>query len=294
MKLQLSLVAIAAALLHSAVGDARSAVQHHRAQQVKRHHAKHHAKHNAKHHAKHHAKTHDTSTYASMQHSLDKMIEGNTAAEARLSDAISQLQEALNATTTVNASAPVSATLRGAKTEAAKTLKGNLSVTLKAQQDKLSELFNHLKGNIAGFNKRESDQKTDAGAFAERLKKRIAEDKKKLQSPSLSDFDREMLVNRTRTEEHELKFWSTGRSLQHDMFHSNLKLTHGLMSRVKTIMEAYKQVLKTGKLDSKLSEVLHQTSATLPKALLQTQRVTKDVRKIEKHLKISAKLLHRA
>jgi len=100
-----------------------------------------------------------------------------------------------------------------------------------------------------------------------------------------------MLVNRTRTEEHELKFWTRGRELQHDMFHSNLKLTHGLMSRVKSVMEAYKQVLATGKLDPKLSKALHETSASLPKALIQKeQRVNKDVQKIQKHLHIATEL----
>jgi len=198
------------------------------------------------------------------------------------------LAEAANATTPANVSAPA---LRGAK----KALPGNLSSTLSTQKLKLGDLFSHLKANIANFNKREAEQKKDTQAYADRLRKRLEQDKKKLANPNLSDFDHEMLVNRTRTEEHELKFWTRGRELQHDMFHSNLKLTHGLMARVKTVMDAYKQVLATGKLDPKLTKVLHETSASLPKALLQKeQRVKRDVNKLNKHLKISAKLLKKA
>jgi len=285
MQLHLHLAALAAALLHSA-----SAVDHHRAAHHSKHHVKRQAlKHHLEHHAgqthKHHVEHKHTATYASVQHSLDRMVERNTAAEAQLGEASRQLDVALS-------HGGPNATLRGAK-----KLPANVSSTLKLQQGKLGDLFSHLKSNIAEFNKREADQKKDSSVFAERLKKRLVEDKRRLNDPNstLSDFDHEMLVNRTRTEEHELKFWTTGRSLQHDMFHSNLKLTHGLMSRVKTIMDAYKQVMTTGKLDPKLTQVLHETSAKLPKALLQKdERVKKDERKIVKHLKISAKLLHRA
>jgi hypothetical protein len=230
-----------------------------------------------------------------MKHELDGMVAHTSAAEAELSDTCRRLEEALldvalqqniNVTAPVNATAPA---LRGTA-----KLPGNLSSTLKVQQGKLTELFKHLKSNIAQFNKRESDGKKDGQVQADNLKKRLEADKKKLENPDLSAFDREMLVNRTRTEEHELKFWTRGRELQHDMFHSNLKLTHGLMSRVKTVMEAYEQVLKTGKLDAKLTNVLHATSSSLPKALLQKEaKVNHDVRKIEKHLKIDARLLQK-
>lgn len=301
------LCAIAAALLTSA-----SAVDHHRASHHAKHlHAKHHEKrqshkhhaaatHHAKHHEKHHAEHHaavSVKTYASVKHSLDRMVERNTAAEAELGDASRKLQETI-LDVALSQGSP-NASLRGTSKPAgnASAVKNHQTAALKLQQGKLGDLFNHLKSNIAEFNKREADQKKDSSVFAERLKKRLAEDKKRLNDPNstMSDFDHKMLVNRTRTEEHELKFWTTGRSLQHDMFHSNLKLTHGLMGRVKTILDAYKQVAATGKLDPKLSEVLKETAAKLPKALLQKdERVKKDVKKIEKHLEISAKLLHRA
>jgi len=248
-----------------------------------------HTHHARRHHARrHHAKLHHTATYASMQHSLDEMLGSNTLGETELVGASRQLEEALlDVALAPNATTP---TLRGTS-----KLPGKVASTLKVEQDHLSELFSHLKSNIGDFNKRESENKKDSAKYADRLRARLKIDKKKLANPNLSEFDHEMLVNRTRTEEHELKFWTAGRSLQHDMFHSNLKLTHGLMSRVKTVMDAYKQVMATGKLDTKLTKVLHETAKTLPKALIQkSQRVKRDVNKLRKHLKISAKLLHRA
>lgn len=249
---------------------------------------RHHARQHQQHHSKRRSSFHHTASFAQMQHALDDMVEHTSAAEAELTDTCRRLEEAL---LDVALQQNVNATpaMRGAS-----KLPGNLSSTLKVQQGKLTELFKHLKTNIAQFNKREADEKKDSQGYADNLKKRLAADKKKLENSDLSAFDREMLVNRTRTEEHELKFWTRGRELQHDMFHSNLKLTHGLMSRVKTVMEAYEQVLKTGKLDAKLTKVLHATSSSLPKALIQKEaRVNRDVRKIEKHLKIGARLFRK-
>merc|ERR1719324_11726 len=168
-------------------------------------------------------------------------------------------------------------------------LSSNVTTNLKSQQVKLDELFKHLKLNIANFNKREAEQKQDGQEYAKRLQERLDKDRKRLQDTSLSAFDHEMLVNRTRMEEKELKFWTRGRELQHDMFHSNLKLTHGLMSRVKSVMEAYKQMLTTGKVDSKLTKALHES---LPKSFIQRKEtLRKDVRRLGKHLKLSAMLL---
>jgi len=202
-----------------------------------------------------------------MQHSLNSMVKHTTEAESEVEISCRRLEEALLDATLAPSANATTPTLRGNS-----KLPGNLSSTLKLQQGKLGDLFSHLKENIANFNKRESEQKKDAAVYAERLKKRLEQDKKRLEDPKLSDFDREMLVNRTRTEEHEMKFWTRGRELQHDMFHSNLKLTHGLMSRVKTVMDAYKQVMATGKLDAGLTKVLHDTAASMPKALIQKEK----------------------
>jgi len=212
-----------------------------------------------------------------------QMVKVAETATARVMLAARSLEAALNQT--ANAT---DAKLRGAKG----VLPSNVSAKLKTQQVNLGNLLKHLKSNIAEFNKRESDEKKDAQAYAEKLKKRLDEDHRRLKEDKLSDFDRALLVNRTRTEESELKFWTRGRELQHDMFHSNLKLTHGLMSRVKSVMEAYKQVLAHGKVDAKLLKTLHETSSSMPKAFIQSEhRLERAVSKMDKHLKVTASLL---
>jgi len=171
-------------------------------------------------------------------------------------------------------------------------LSKNLTVALHTQEGKLQDLFKHLKLNIASFNKRESEAKHSSQKMVEKLQKRLEEDRARLKEKGISAFEHEMLVNRTRTEEHEMKYWSRGRELQHNMFHSNLKLTHGLMSRVKMVMDAYKDVLAKGALDPKVAQALHSTSMLLPKALLQKQlTLKKQVRRYGNHVLKATQLL---
>lgn len=167
-------------------------------------------------------------------------------------------------------------------------LSNNLKESLHKQEGKLQDLFKHLKVNIASFNKRESDSRHSSQKMVEKLKKRLAEDQARLKEKNITAFEHEMLTNRTRTEEHEIKYWSRGRELQHNMFHSNLKLTHGLMSRVKMVMDAYQDVLAKGALDPKVAQALHSTSMMLPKAFLQKQQ------KLERKLQKYGKHVHKA
>lgn len=154
-----------------------------------------------------------------------------------------------------------------ASSNGSKVLTHNSSMNLKKEQDALKKLFAHLKSNIATINKNEDSNKAHVKEVIERLQKRYQQDKDKLNSTNLSAFEHERLVNRTRSEEAELKYWSRSRELQHGMFHANLKMSHGLMSRVKQVMEAYKDVLTKGKLDPKAAQALKSVASSLPKAL---------------------------
>jgi len=254
-------------------------------------HKKHHARHGKQ---SHHREKRHVASLSQMQHESKMLLAGTEAAAEELSDASHRLADMLldvmsNATT----SNATPSALRGASkssNHSSTMFSANVSTNLKTQQHKLDDLFKHLKLNIANFNKREADSKQDGQEYAKKLQERLEKDHKRLQDASLSAFDHEMLVNRTRMEERELKFWTRGRELQHDMFHSNLKLTHGLMSRVKTVMDAYKQMLTNGKVDPKLTKALHES---LPKSFIQREnKLKKDVRRLGKHLKISAMLLH--
>mmetsp|Transcript_40996 Transcript_40996/g.91969 ORF Transcript_40996/g.91969 Transcript_40996/m.91969 type:complete len:213 (+) Transcript_40996:73-711(+) len=144
-------------------------------------------------------------------------------------------------------------------------LSANSTAKLKQQQDSLESLLTHLKSNIAGFNKHEIEAKETNERKVKELEERLAEDKATLQQKNVSAFDHELLTNRTRTEEQELAYWKQGREISHNMFHSNLKVTHGLMSKVRSIMDAYKSVLTTGRLDAKTQDALQSASASLKK-----------------------------
>jgi len=146
------------------------------------------------------------------------------------------------------------------------TAKKSINTTkLKQESDALSNLFAHLKSNIANSNKAQKDSKKTYASEAADVQRRLDRDRKKLQQKNLSKFDQGFITNRTLAEERELNYWNRQRDLNHGMFHNTLKMTHGLMSRVKTVMEAYKDVMKNGRLDPKLAEQLHVVSAAIPK-----------------------------
>lgn len=154
------------------------------------------------------------------------------------------------------------------KTHAANpTVKMSINTTkLKQESDALGKLFAHLKANIANSNKAQAVSKKDYAHEADIVQQRLDRDRKRLQQKNLSEFERPFLVNRTREEERELKYWTRQRDLNHGMFHNTLKMTHGLMSRVKTVMEAYQDVMKNGRIDPKLAEKLHAVSAVVHSA----------------------------
>jgi len=281
MRWLLASAVVALALLAEPSCAASHSLHHRTLHHAKRHRA-HHSLHQSRQHVrKHHSRHHAVDSLSSIEKEDQQLLNVAHAVTVHLTHAARELVATLNGTKVADGA------LRGAK-----ALPGNVSTKLKAQQLKLGDLLKHLKSNIAEFNKRESDQKKDSQVYAEKLKKRLEEDHRRLKDPNLSAFDHALLVNRTRTEESELKFWTRGRELQHDMFHSNLKLTHGLMSRVKTVIEAYKQVLTHGKLDSKLEKVLHETSSSMPKAFIQQEhKLEHAVSKMDKHLKVTASLL---
>lgn len=154
-------------------------------------------------------------------------------------------------------------------------LSANVTKALVEQRDSLKSLFTHLKANIAKFNKEQANSKADHDKVMKQLEKRFEQDSEKLKNPKLSAFEHERLTNLTRAEDGEIKYWRKGRQLQQTMFHANLKITHGLMSRSKAVMDAYEQALTTGHLDKKSTEQLKGALASLPKAFIVVKRVLK-------------------
>lgn len=154
-------------------------------------------------------------------------------------------------------------------------LSTNVTKTLVEQRDVLKGLFAHLKANIAKFNKEQANSKGDHDKVMKQLETRLEKDSAKLKDTKLSAFEHERLTNLTRAEDGEIKYWRKGRQLQQTMFHANLKITHGLMSRSKAVMDAYQQALTTGHLDKKTTEELKGALTSLPKAFIVVKRVLK-------------------
>mmetsp|Transcript_50688 Transcript_50688/g.109490 ORF Transcript_50688/g.109490 Transcript_50688/m.109490 type:complete len:216 (-) Transcript_50688:34-681(-) len=148
-------------------------------------------------------------------------------------------------------------------TTASSVKSANRTAVLSKQQDVLQGLLSHLKESIKKMNKREADGKEEGKKQTERLEKRLADEKAKLKQTNLSKFQQELLANRTRTDEEELKYWARSRTLEHGLFHSSLKVTHGLMKKADAVIAAYDSVLKTGKLPAGMADQLKAVSKTL-------------------------------
>lgn len=139
----------------------------------------------------------------------------------------------------------------------------NTSAALKAEQDVLKKLLTRMKSSISRLNKGEGSSKSMSLNMTQRLSRRLEQDRARAHDPNLSAADRELYANRSRVEEDEMKYWSRGRELQHGMYHANIKMTHGLMARVKTVMDAYQAVLEKGHLSTEQAQALRAASSGL-------------------------------
>lgn len=142
---------------------------------------------------------------------------------------------------------------------------------LKGQQDALEKLFAKLKKGITEANRQEKGNKDDVTKLMATAEDKVKKDHEKLKDPKLSAWQHAALLNRTRVDENQLKYWKRGRELQHSMFHSNLKMAHGLMSRVKHVLAAYGHAMDNKALDAKARADIKKSLASVPRALLQTQ-----------------------
>eukprot|EP00746_Dinoflagellata_sp_MGD_P163807 gnl/MRDRNA2_/MRDRNA2_92042_c1_seq1.p1 gnl/MRDRNA2_/MRDRNA2_92042_c1~~gnl/MRDRNA2_/MRDRNA2_92042_c1_seq1.p1 ORF type:complete len:340 (+),score=76.80 gnl/MRDRNA2_/MRDRNA2_92042_c1_seq1:94-1113(+) len=145
--------------------------------------------------------------------------------------------------------------------------KARVRQVAQAQQTILENLFKHLKSNIVNLNKQEGSSKEVASKNIQRLQARMKADKAELQKKGLSQFEHDRLVNRTRTDTFELQYWTRDRSLGHQMFHTNLKLEHGLMARVHEVIAACKDAASKGHMDPAMLKKLQ--GETVPKAFVE-------------------------
>lgn len=146
-------------------------------------------------------------------------------------------------------------------------------VNLQKQQDVLQKLFAHLKSNIGKFNEREASNKVEQETSIKEMEAKYAKDEALLKKTNGSHtFEHDLLVNSTRSDKLELDYRKSERQLGHSMFHSNLKATHGLMSRITGVLDAYKQALATGHVDPNVKEAMIKSLMSPPKAFVETRR----------------------
>jgi len=229
-------------------------------------------------------KTNATKANATKAPSVAAKKEESKAVNAKPADA-KKVAPAANKTVLANVT-------KAAVTDLKKLSPVAFKSAVKEEQDVLQNLFKHLKVNIANFNKQETKDKDKTADIRKKLEARLKRDKAQLAMKNISDFERERLTNSTRMEQHELEYWTRDRDLQHHMFHSNLKMTHGLMSRVKTVIEAYKEAFTKGHISPDMMKKVHAMSPT--KAAFVQMR--KDVRErshtYKVHLRLGMSISH--
>jgi len=104
----------------------------------------------------------------------------------------------------------------------------------------LHGLYDDQKGRISSLNKREQKSKD---RFAEQQKKhdeKVASLQGKLDNHKIS---KEFFDNSTKDENRLFKYWQSCRERAHHSFHTQLKLTHGLMEKEKGMIGAYDKAL---------------------------------------------------
>lgn len=132
--------------------------------------------------------------------------------------------------------------------------------TLSEQASILDGLYQHMKSNIVHFNDREKKQKQDTQHEIDRVKVDLRRYENEAKKGNLSDLERQLLKNQTGVANDELQYWKSREDLENSHFKLNLKMTHGLMDRVKLGMKIYQQALNGQKVDMK---VLRDLSSTI-------------------------------
>jgi len=203
---------------------------------------------------------------------LDSMI---LEVESNLLHALTTFQSVKNASSNQSKTAPVKAeaakpkNLTLAKAVPAKPAptnfvmsKADVNATLHNEQTLLADLMKHLNNQIGNFKKEDTESKE----MAEKMKKKFAEklknDEAALNKTGLRDFDRARLVNATRMDKQDLAYWTKDGELRHTMVHANLKMSTGLLTSVKNVLDVYNQAVKKGGVDDGLLKKVQAAALT--------------------------------
>ena len=104
----------------------------------------------------------------------------------------------------------------------------------------LHGLYDDQKGRISALNKREQKSKDRYEEQKKKHEEKLASLKDKFDHHKIS---KEFFDNSTRDEDRLFKYWTSCRDRAHHQFHTQLKLTHGLMEKEKGMIGAYDKAL---------------------------------------------------
>jgi hypothetical protein len=104
----------------------------------------------------------------------------------------------------------------------------------------LHGLYDDQKGRISALNKREQKSKDRFEEQKKKHEEKLASLKDKLDHHKIS---KEFFDNSTKDENRLFKYWQSCRERAHHQFHTQLKLTHGLMEKEKGMIGAYDKAL---------------------------------------------------
>jgi hypothetical protein len=104
----------------------------------------------------------------------------------------------------------------------------------------LKGLYEDSKSRIAQQNVREEKSKKWFAEKEAEHKKKMADIEGKFKNHTLSE---EFRTNETRDETRYFTYWSRVRERQHRQFHTNLKIQHGMMSKVKKMVDMYEKTM---------------------------------------------------
>merc|ERR1719230_1585819 len=81
---------------------------------------------------------------------------------------------------------------------------------------------------------------------------------------TLSD---EFLKNETRDENRLWAYWEKVRERQHRQFHTSLKIQHGMMTKVKTMMDMYEKAMSGGAKSAEVKKELAHVEGGAPEVV---------------------------
>jgi len=196
---------------------------------------------------------------------VSQNITGNTS--SRVQNASTQARVAVNATgKTHRAGANTRAALRHIN------LNPKTAADLAPALAMLNGLYDDGKARISSLNAREKQSK-------QRYAQKEADHKAKLEKIESrcnhTALSAEFCKNETRDENRLFKYWTGVRERQHRQFHTSLKIQHGMMQKVKGMMDMYNKAMHgtAAQKQQVKQELAHVTGGGMPEVVLfQTMR----------------------